>query len=215
MLTRRLKQIVILVFGLGLGLAACFWLWSWWVNWYYSRFIFAPEELSSGRVAIVFGARVYPDGRLSAMLRDRVETAVQLYHAGKVQKLLVSGDNRFADYDEPGRMMAYAIERGVPAADIQPDYAGRRTYDTCYRARAIFQLERAVLVTQEFHLPRALFTCRSLGLNAVGVPADLQPYHRRSVAWSTAREIPASLVALLDVIRRQPAPVLGQPIPLN
>lgn len=215
MLIKRLKQVVIIILGLGLSLAACFWVWSWWVNWYYSRFIFAPEDLSPGRVAIVFGARVYPDGRLSAMLGDRVETAVQLYHAGKVQKLLVSGDNRFADYDEPGRMMAYAIERGVPAADIQPDYAGRRTYDTCYRARAIFQLESAVLVTQEFHLPRALFTCRSLGLNAVGVPADLQPYHRHSITWSTVREIPASLVALLDVIRRQPAPVLGEPIPLN
>ena len=215
MLIKRLGQAVIIIFGLGLGLAACLWLWSWWVNWYYSRFIFAPEDLSSGQVAIVFGARVYPDGRLSAMLRDRVETAVLLYHAGKVQKLLVSGDNRFADYDEPGRMMAYAIERGVPAEDIQPDYAGRRTYDTCYRARAIFQLESVVLVTQEFHLPRALFTCRSLGLTAVGVPADLQPYHRRSIAWSTVREIPASLVALLDIIRREPAPVLGEPIPLN
>ena len=75
------------------------------------------------------------------MLQDRVETAVLLYQAGKVNKLLLSGDNRYADYNEPARMMDYALSRGVPAEDIQLDYAGRRTYDTCYRAGAIFQLD--------------------------------------------------------------------------
>jgi SanA protein len=149
------------------------------------------------------------------MLQDRVETAVRLYEAGRVQKLLFSGDNRFANYNEPGRMMDYAIARGVPAEDIQLDYAGRRTYDTCYRARDIFQLEAAILVTQDFHLPRALFICRSLGLDAVGVAADLQPYGRRSVAWSKGREFLATLVALFDVIRRRPAPVMGEPIPIS
>jgi SanA protein len=127
----------------------------------------------------------------------------------------LSGDNRFADYDEPGQMMAYAINRGVPAKDIQPDYAGRRTYDTCYRAKTIFQLQTAMLVTQDFHLPRALFTCRGLGVEAVGVSADLQPYHRRSIRWSKTREIPATIVALFDVIRRHPAAVLGDSIPIN
>jgi SanA protein len=149
------------------------------------------------------------------MLRDRVETAVRLYQAGKVEKLLLSGDNRFEDYDEPGRMMDYALSRGVPAEDMQPDYAGRRTYDTCYRAREIFGLGSAVLVTQDFHLPRALFTCDQLGLEVVGVAADLQPYSRRSLAWSTVREIPALLTALVDVIRQAPPPVLGDPIPVE
>lgn len=189
--------------------------WPVWVNLYYSRLIYTIDTVPVERVAVVFGARVYTDGRLSAMLRDRVETAVQLYHAGKVQKLLVSGDNRFEDYDEPSQMMAYAIERGVSPEDVQPDYAGRRTYDTCYRAKTIFQLDSVVLVTQDFHLPRALFTCRSLGVDAVGVSADLQAYSQRSIRWSTVREIPATLVALFDVIRRQPAPVLGEPIPIN
>ena len=149
------------------------------------------------------------------MLQDRMETAVQLYHARKVQKLLLSGDNRFIDYNEPARMMDYALSRGVPASDIQLDYAGRRTYDTCYRAKAIFQLRSAVLVTQDFHLPRALFTCRGLGVEAVGVSADLRSYHRRSIRWSQIREFPATIVALYDVIRRQPASVLGDPIPIN
>jgi len=214
-LSKQIPRPVLVVAGLGLGATMFLALWPWWVEWYYSRHIYAADDLPPERVAIVFGARVYADGRLSSMLRDRVETGVQLYHAGKVQKLLMSGDNSTAEYDEPGAMRAYAISRGVPAADIQPDYAGRRTYDTCYRARSIFQLESAVLVTQDFHLPRALFTCRSLGVQAVGVTADLRPYTRRSLGWSTLREIPATIVALLDVIRRQPAPVLGEPIPLG
>jgi SanA protein len=148
------------------------------------------------------------------MLRDRVETAVQLYETGKVQKLLLSGDNSSLAYNEPGAMMAYAIERGVPAEDIQPDYAGLRTYDTCYRAHAIFGLESALLVTQDFHLPRALFTCTALGIDVVGVAADRRVYHPRSVAWSEIREVPATLVALVDVLRRRPPTFLGEPIPL-
>ncbi|MDM8531280.1 ElyC/SanA/YdcF family protein [Anaerolineales bacterium HSG25] len=138
-----------------------------------------------------------------------------MYKAGKVEKLIMSGDNRFEDYDEPTSMAEYAIEHGVPAEDIQPDYAGRRTYDTCYRAKAVFQLDEAVLITQGFHLPRALFTCRNLGLNVVGVSADLRQYHRGSIMWSQIREIPAMSLALVDVIRRQPAPVLGEPIAIE
>ena len=212
---QRRRRLWLIALGLGLGGSALLCLWPWLVGLYYSRFIYAAQETPPRRVAIVFGARIYPDGRLSAMLRDRVETAVQLYHAGKVQKLLMSGDNRFADYDEPGRMRDYAISRGVPAEDIQPDYAGRRTYDTCYRAKAIFQVDSVVLVTQNFHLPRALFTCRNLGLDAVGASADLQTYQIISIRWSQARELLATDAALVDVLRREPPEVLGEPIPLN
>jgi SanA protein len=213
MLRRYKYGIIIFVILLVAG-TAIVWFGPWWLSWYFNRFVYSPHAVPAERVAIVFGARIYPDGRLSTMLQDRVETAVQLYQAGKVQKLLLSGDNRFADYNEPGRMLDYAVSRGVPAKDIQLDYAGRRTYDTCYRARAIFQLESAVLVTQSFHLPRALFICRNLGVNAIGVNADLRNYHSRSIRWSTLREIPATIVALFDVIRQQPAAVLGEPIPL-
>lgn len=200
------------------GLAAVLalpWLWLWGMDWYYSRFIYTPDEVPPERIGLVFGARIYPNGRLSGMLQDRVETAVQLYEAGRVQKLIMSGDNRFVNYNEPARMREYAIQRGVAAADIQPDYAGRRTYDTCYRARAIFGVESAVLITQAFHLPRALFICRSLGIEAVGVVADRRPYDPRSRRWSQLREIPATWIALWDVLRRQPPPVLGQPIPIE
>jgi len=215
MTLKKHRKKIWLLLGIGLGAAAFLLLWPWWVDKYYSRFIYSPEDAPPERAAIVFGARIYSDGRLSAMLQDRVETAVQLYKAGKVQKLLLSGDNRFVDYNEPARMQEYALAQGVPAEDIQLDYAGRRTYDTCYRAKTIFQLDSALLVTQDFHLPRALFTCRNLGLDAIGVTADRRAYDPRSVRWSKTREIPAVLVALVDVIKKEPAPVLGEPIPID
>jgi len=197
------------------GLAASPFLWNLWIRSHYSPDIFQPADVPSARVAIVFGARIHTDGRLSSMLRDRVETAVWLYQAGRVEKLLFSGDNRSEEYDEPGRMMDYALAHGVPAGDMQPDYAGRRTYDTCYRARAIFGVDSAVLVTQEFHLPRALFTCDRLGIEAVGASADLHSYSRRSLGWSYLREIPALLVALIDLVRQVPPPVMGARISID
>lgn len=183
------------------------------VTWYYGRDIYSPSDVPAERIAIVYGAAVYGNGRLSAVVRDRMETAIVLYENGQVQKLLLSGDNREADYNEPGAMMAYALQRGIPQEDIQPDYAGLRTYDTCYRARHIFQVESAVLITQDFHLPRALFTCSALGIEVVGVSADRQPY--RAARWYETRETAATLVALWDVIRRERPAVLGEPIPIQ
>jgi SanA protein len=204
-----------LIVTLAVGIATFPLAWYLWARWHYGRQIYSVDDVPGERVAIVFGARIYADGRLSPMLRDRVETGVELYRAGKVEKLLLSGDNRFEDYDEPGRMRDYALSLGVPIEDIQPDYAGRRTYDTCYRAKAIFGLESAILITQDFHLPRALFTCDRLSMDVIGVAADRQPYTRRSLAWSTLREIPAMTMALIDVIQKEPPPVLGEPIPIR
>lgn len=183
------------------------------VTWYYGRQIYSISEAPAEQVAIVYGAAVYGNGRLSAVLRDRMDTAIALYESGQVQKILVSGDNRKADYNEPGAMMAYAVRRGVPPEDIRPDYAGLRTYDTCYRAKHIFQVKSAVLITQDFHLPRALFTCNALGIEAIGVTADRRPY--RGSRWYETRETAATLVALWDVIRRDNPAVLGEPMPIN
>ena len=116
-------------------------IWGW-VQWRYERLVQMDLATTACRpVAIVFGAGIRPDGRLSPMLRPhgRGHRAVP---AGKVRKLLVSGDNRFVDYNEPGRMYDYAVAAGVPAEDVVRDYAGRRTYDTCYRAHAIFGVVR-------------------------------------------------------------------------
>jgi SanA protein len=124
--------------------------------------IYDTNNTPAFTIAIVFGAGLRHDGTPTPILKDRVATAANLYFQGKVQKILMSGDNRFADYNEPGSMLAYAVELGVPEADIVLDYAGRRTYDTCYRAKKIFGVDNAILVTQRFHLPRAIFTCNML-----------------------------------------------------
>jgi SanA protein len=191
------------------------WVWRQWVEMRYAPVVYTPENVPPARVAVVFGARVYSNERLSAMLRDRVDTAVDLYLAGKVDRLLVSGGQNGVEYDEPAAMMAHAVARGVPPEAIQPDYGGLRTYDTCYRAAEIFQVEQAILVTQAFHLPRALLLCDTLGIEVVGVKADRRVYAPRSIAWSEARELPALLGALVDLVRRAPPPILGEPIPLE
>jgi SanA protein len=171
----------------------------------------APEA----PVAIVFGAGLRRDGGPTAVLYDRVATAAALYHAGKVRTLLLSGDNRFENYNEPGAMQQAALELGVPAGDIVLDYAGRRTYDTCYRAQAVFGVRQALLVTQSFHLPRALFICEALGLSATGVSADQRTYRRSSLVIWNAREVVATAAAWWDVNIARPLPVLGEPLPIQ
>ena len=115
------------------------------------------------RIAVVFGARVWDDGEPSHALYDRIITAVELYRANRVKKILMSGDNPNSDYDEPTAMKDTAVKLGVPAEDIVLDFAGSRTYDTCYRAKEIFEIKKAILVTQEFHLPRSLYLCNESG----------------------------------------------------
>lgn len=171
------------------------------------------DETPPMPAAIVFGAGYWPSGRLSDALADRMDTAIGLYKMGKVNKLLLTGDNRFEDYNEPAVMADYAQARGVPRQDLVLDYAGRRTYASCYRAGAIFGVERAVLVTQQFHLPRALFTCDRLGLEVVGVVADRHHYGR--APWYRVREVLALGRAWFDVQLLKPLPVLGDPIPVD
>ena len=180
----------------------------WWVDWRYKRLIYTIEEVPPRRVAIVFGAGITADGRPLPALADRVWTAAELYKAGKVGKLLMSGDNRFIEYNEPEAMRRYALAQGVPDEDIVLDYAGRRTYDTCYRAGYIFGVEDAVLVTQWFHLDRALYTCDKLGIDAVGVAADRREYHSIRFWWW--RELAAVTQAWLDLNLLHPTPVLGE-----
>jgi SanA protein len=175
---------------------------------------FSIKDVPKTRVAVVFGAGLQRDGSPSPVLRDRVATATDLYFAGKVEKILMSGDNRFIYYNEPGSMQAYAISLGVPEKDIVLDFAGRRTYDTCYRAKEIFGVSEAILVTQSFHMPRSLFTCQQLGLQAYGVVSDRREYLRSSLLSWELRELPATLTALWDVWIAHPEPVLGEKEPI-
>lgn len=175
---------------------------------------FPAKDVPPRRVAIVFGAGLWRDGRPTPVLQDRVRTAANLYFDGKVKKLLMSGDNRFDYYNEPEAMRQFALSLGVPNEDIVLDYAGRRTYDTCYRARDIFQVDSVILVTQGFHLPRAIFLCNMLGVDGVGVPSDLQYYRKISRAIWNFREVLATIDAINDIMYKKPYPVLGDPEPI-
>ncbi len=162
----------------------------------------APER----PVAIVFGAGLRRDGRPTAVLSDRIETAVELYRMGKVGLILMSGSVR-PGYDEPSAMAAQAIELGVPPAAIQTDPGGVRTLESCRRARQLFGVRSALLVSQAFHLPRALALCEAVGVEADGVAADRSNYSDRSRRLWELREYPASLVALVEtLLTRRPAP---------
>ena len=176
--------------------------------------IYEIEEAPASRLAIVFGAGLRRDGSPTAVLRDRVETAAALYFSGKVEKILMSGDNSYEYYNEPGSMKEYALSLGVPETAIVVDYAGRRTYDTCYRAKAIFGVEKALLVTQGFHLPRALFLCNALGIDSYGIEANNNSYRGRSLVIWNIREQIATLGAFIDVYVSNPLPVLGAPEPI-
>ncbi len=165
-------------------------------------------------VGIIFGAGLWRDGSPTPILRDRVATGAQLYFDGKIRKLLMSGDNSYIDYNEPEAMRQYALQLGVPNEDIILDYAGRRTYDTCYRARHIFGINEALLITQKFHLPRAIYICNRIGISGVGVEADFRIYRFPwNLIWQI-RELPASLVALWEVNISHPIPIMGQPEPI-
>ncbi|HEX7620309.1 MAG TPA: ElyC/SanA/YdcF family protein [Anaerolineales bacterium] len=175
---------------------------------------YTAADVPARRLAIVFGAGLWRNGTATPVLQDRVQTAANLYFAGKVEKLLMSGDNRFVDYNEPAVMGALAHSLGVPEEAIVLDYAGRRTYDTCYRAKAIFSVTEAILVTQAFHLPRALYECSQLGVNSVGVAADLRIYRISSVLYWNMRELFATVAGLWEVNISHPIPVLGDPEPI-
>jgi vancomycin permeability regulator SanA len=176
---------------------------------------YSLEDVPEQQVAIVFGAGLWRDGSPTPVLRDRVKTSADLYFNRKVNKILMSGDNSTEFYDEPGAMREYALGLGVPDDAIVLDYAGRRTYDTCYRARDIFGISQAILVTQKFHLPRAVYTCNALGVTGVGVPADQRTYRKASLAYWNLREVFASLVAMTDIHLTKPLPVLGDPQPIT
>jgi len=193
-----------------LGVAAVGFV-AWTLTLRYNGVIYSQAQaVPEAPVALVFGAGYWPDGTPSDIMMDRVAAAVELYRAGKVRKLLFSGDNRFLNYNEPGKMKEYALSLGCPADAIVLDYAGRRTYDSCYRARDIFGQRELILVTERYHLPRALYVCEGLGLPAVGYAADRREYVHIREYW--LREVPALWLAWVDRWVRRPVPVLGEPI---
>jgi SanA protein len=172
----------------------------------YADFADVPERA----VIIVPGAAVLRSGALSAVFLDRANAAVTLYQAGKAKKILVSGDNSTEEHNEVDPARKYLVSMGVPAQDIYLDHAGFDTYSTMYRAREIFGVTGAIVATQTFHLPRALFLARSFGIDAVGYRSD----NVHLLARNELRESLARVKAVLEVALHRSPKFLGEPIPI-
>ena len=170
-------------------------------------------ELEGVDCILVLGCLVHDSGRPSDMLSDRLRRGLALYEAGAAPKLLMSGDHGRENYDEVDAMKRYAVEAGVPTQDVFMDHAGFSTYESLYRARDVFQAKTVLIVTQEYHLYRALHIAKRLGLEAYGVGADYHTYVGQSV-----REIREVLARAKDwaVCIWKPLPTyLGDPIPIT
>jgi vancomycin permeability regulator SanA len=157
------------------------------------------EQVAPHDVAIVFGAGLGPSGEPGLYLSARLEVARSLFEAGKVRVILVSGGNPTASHDEPTAMKAWLVERGIPGDKVVADFAGWDTYSTCLRARQVFGVTEAVLVSQTYHLPRAVATCRLVGLDAVGVGDQTI-----SARWTyQVRELLADVNMVVEVLTRR------------
>jgi len=178
--------------------------------------ILTPEKaaaLCDVDCILVLGCGVYADGTPTAMLADRLQQGIALYDAGASGKLLMSGDHGQTDYDEVNAMRNYALAHNIPSSDVFMDHAGFSTYESMYRARDIFQAKKIIIVTQRYHLHRALYIAKALGLDAYGVSADSRTY-----AGQTARDIREILARNKDFVTSlfQPKPTyLGNAIPVS
>lgn len=171
--------------------------------------VFTPADVPAAPVALVLGAEVYPDGTPSPFLRARLALAKRLYDAGTVRALLVSGDNRAPDYDEPTAMRRWLIGQGLPERKVVADYAGLDTHDSCQRAYRIFGVQRAIVVTQSYHIARAVALCRHAGIDASGVADDTARDHRGAWRRATVREQGACVKAAWDALSGRDPVYLG------
>lgn len=173
----------------------------------------SPDNITAMPVAIVLGASVYPSGKMSDMLFDRAQAGLNLYKTQKVTKILVSGDHGTKYYDEVAAVKKYLLANGVVEKDIFLDHAGFDTYDSMYRARNIFDLTSAVIVSQGFHLSRAVYIARELGIDAIGLSADSHVY--RGIIYNHIREIFSRVKAFGDVVLKAEPKFLGPKIPIQ
>ncbi|HET9518026.1 MAG TPA: ElyC/SanA/YdcF family protein [Actinoplanes sp.] len=182
----------------------------WWVRAEAADFLYAERDVPAAPVALVLGAQVDPGGVPSPFLAARLEIARRLFEAGKVRAILVSGDNMHHEYNEPEAMGRWLVDRGVPARQVVLDYAGFDTYDSCARANRIFGVEQAIVVTQSFHIARAVTVCRRLGIDATGVGDDTVKVYERPWTISSTREHGASVKAVFDVLSGRDPVHLGR-----
>lgn len=180
-----------------------------WVDRGAQGHIYPFDAVPAAPVALVLGAQVQPNHQPSPFLADRLDLARRLYTAGKVRAILVSGDNSTTHYNEPDAMRAWLIARGVPARLVVADYAGFDTYDSCYRATSIFGVTRAIVVTQNYHLRRAVSLCRRLGIQADGVGTGAREYGWRVWWRASIRDQVACVKAVVDLTTHRSPVFLG------
>ena len=171
-------------------------------------------DVPHAQAALVLGAQVKPDGTPSDMLADRIAAAAGLYQAGRVEKLLLSGDHARVDYDEVGTMRRILLAQGIPARDIFTDHAGFDTWDSAQRAKRVFDVSTAVVVTQGFHMARALYDARRAGLQVTGFSADRRDYGG-VMAKLRLREAAARVKTMGDVVTGADPHFLGSEIPIS
>jgi len=171
------------------------------------------EKIGTAQAALILGASVKPNKEMSDVFRDRVDTAINLYNSKKVSKIIISGDHGKKYYDEVSAAKKYILEKGIPPKDVFLDHAGFDTYDSIYRAKYIFEANSIIIVTQNFHLPRAVFIARKLDLNAKGMSSDLHNYS--GIILMKNREIFADVKAYFDIVLNEKPQFLGPKIDLN
>lgn len=172
--------------------------------------VYSEAAVPAAPVALVLGAEVYDNGEPSPFLAARLDIARRLLQAGRVKALLLSGDHSRWTYNEPGAMEAYLVARGVPASKIALDYAGFDTYDSCSRARRIFGVRQAIVVTQSFHIDRAVALCRTLGIDATGVGDESVKIYTGPWRRDVIRERGAAVKAAFDVLSGRDPVFLGR-----
>lgn len=207
LITRGLRVLLFFMYGLVVG-SLCIYLSM--VAAAYHRVSFSIHTTPPMPVALLLGASVNSKGVLSPVMQERADRAVQLYHAGIVKKIIVSGDDSTLQYDEVYPVGKYLRSYNVPQKDIFLDYAGFDTYSSVYRAKQVFHADTVLIVTQWFHLPRALFIAWGLGVDARGIDASKGERYIQS----TLREIPASVKALFEVLSGRLPKYLGTPFPV-
>lgn len=178
------------------------------------KYILSSAEVPKADAILVLGAYVLPSGTVSTMLNDRLTVGYELYEQQKAPKLLVSGDHGQREYDEVNSMKSFLKDKGVPGKDVFMDHAGFSTYESMYRARDIFKVRKVIIVTQEYHLKRAVFVARALGLEAYGVASDKRDYGQ-VMGMYQLREIAARNKDFLwsEIIKPKPT-FLGDAIPV-
>ncbi|WP_067541544.1 SanA/YdcF family protein [Nocardia crassostreae] len=180
-----------------------------WVRFTTEDFLYSAETVPNADVAIAFGAEVYDDGTPSEFLAARLDLGRRLLESGKVKALLLTGDNGRASYSEPDSMRDYLVRKGVPAAKIALDYAGFSTYESCARAHRIFGVNSAIVVTQDFSLPRTVALCRSVGIDTLGVGDDGR-LHDGTYRRNWLRDQLATTKAVYSIVAQPDPTFLGR-----